>query len=305
MDGRIGCKPTKQILCRSCLEILRLLDEHARTTRARICGWADESWLGVSLSPFAFKPEHGQLADNFAELRNLHFASEPGAHDICKKVRSGYRARLASAAVHPFRCWALVKSELSDLSGVADFTILTHHRWLSNSFDFRRLVRKLRLSKAGSVDMYATRVGRRKVGSYGWHMELRQRSATYVHGRNLWEMISKLRLWWIMVNLCMRYYEILWLWRCHWRCWQLRMEHSMELSAFVQDTVDALIYVLKGTKRVRVAGHYPGSKVTLDKADAINNEHLRCESLWIICITGAYWPTALHILCKQSCKIQQ
>ena len=53
----------------------------------------------------------------------------------------------------------------------------------------------------------------------------------------------------------------------------------MELSAFVQDTVDALIYVLKGTKRVRVAGHYPGSKVTLDKADAINNEHLRCESL--------------------------
>lgn len=118
---------------------------------------------------------------------------------------------MASAAVHPFRCWALVKSELSDLSGVADFTILTHHRWLSNSFDFRRLVRKLRLSKAGSVDMYATRVGRRKVGSYGWHMELRQRSATYVHGRNLWEMISKLRLWWIMVNLCMRYYEILWL----------------------------------------------------------------------------------------------
>ena len=82
----------------------------------------------------------------------------------------------------------------------------------------------------------------------------------------------------------------------------VRMDHSMELSAFVQDTIDALIYVLKGTKRVRVAGHYPGSKVTLDKADAINNEHLRCESL---CITGAYWPTALHILCKQSCKIQQ
>ncbi|CAE7407662.1 ALKBH3 [Symbiodinium pilosum] len=31
------------------------------------------------------------------------------------------------------------------------------------------------------------------------------------------------------------------------------------------DTVDALIYVLNGTKRVRVAGHFPGSRVTLDK----------------------------------------
>ena len=57
------------------------------------------------------------------------------------------------------------------------------------------------LGVAGSVDLYATRVGRKKVGSYGWHL----------------------------------------------------------------DTVDALIYVLKGAKRVRVAGHYAGSKVTLDK----------------------------------------
>ena len=30
--------------------------------------------------------------------------------------------------------------------------------------------------------------------------------------------------------------------------------------------MDALIYVLNGTKRVRVAGHFPGSRVTLDKA---------------------------------------
>eukprot|EP00933_Yihiella_yeosuensis_P023288 TRINITY_DN18140_c0_g3_i1.p1 TRINITY_DN18140_c0_g3~~TRINITY_DN18140_c0_g3_i1.p1 ORF type:complete len:421 (+),score=72.57 TRINITY_DN18140_c0_g3_i1:37-1299(+) len=31
------------------------------------------------------------------------------------------------------------------------------------------------------------------------------------------------------------------------------------------DTVDALIYILEGKKRVRIAGHYPGSKVVVDK----------------------------------------
>ena len=34
--------------------------------------------------------------------------------------------------------------------------------------------------------------------------------------------------------------------------------------------MDALIYVLNGTKRVRVAGHFPGSRVTLDKATRHN-----------------------------------
>ncbi|CAJ1364540.1 unnamed protein product [Effrenium voratum] len=57
------------------------------------------------------------------------------------------------------------------------------------------------LKVAGSVDFYASRVGRDSVGSYGWHT----------------------------------------------------------------DTVDALIYVLKGNKRIKIAGHYPGSKVTMDK----------------------------------------
>ncbi|CAE7564298.1 unnamed protein product [Symbiodinium natans] len=39
------------------------------------------------------------------------------------------------------------------------------------------------------------------------------------------------------------------------------------------DTVDALIYVLNGTKRVRVAGHFPGSRVTLDKATWMQSMH--------------------------------
>ena len=124
-------------------------------------------------------------------------------------------------------------------------------------------------------------------------------------------MISKLRLpWWIMVNLWISTYD------CdaiEGGCWQSGITQFI-FRWHVQDTVDAIIYVLKGTKRVRVAGHYPGSKVTLDKAERCHLQrttpHLRC--MWFRmnhmyhidshCITSAYWLTALHILCKQSCK---
>ena len=52
------------------------------------------------------------------------------------------------------------------------------------------------------------------------------------------------------------------------------VDHSIYGAFVVQDAVDAIIYVLKGTKRVRVAGHYPGSKVTLDKApESVSNTH--------------------------------
>ena len=44
-----------------------------------------------------------------------------------------------------------------------------------------------------------------------------------------------------------------------------------QVSSCTQDTVDALIYVLNGTKRVRVAGHFPGSRVTLDKVPRLQS----------------------------------
>ena len=115
------------------------------------------------------------------------------------------------------------------------------------------------------MDLYATRVGRKKVGSYGWHMDRRNsKESTENHRKASSSSIfyfSGLQI--AYCNLNAMFYN-----QNHRK--RIKMNQVISIH---QDTVDALIYVLKGTKRVRVAGHYPGSKVTLDKASDDIDSH--------------------------------
>ena len=105
---------------------------------------------------------------------------------------------------------------------------------------------------SGSVDLYCSRVGRRPVNSYGWHTEPWKISDSRLQCRRAESS-----------RVCVQRYVMN----------RLNVRGKRKLTCRTEDTVDALIYVLNGTKRVRVAGHFPGSRVTLDKATWMQSMH--------------------------------
>lgn len=105
-----------------------------------------------------------RIAESIGFAREAHVVLEISGSfapllATCPDVRSRCCSWLASSALHSPGCCALAR-------------ICATYQWLEGPDSWHLTSLDTLRAEEGLISLYITRVGRKKVGSYGWHMEL-------------------------------------------------------------------------------------------------------------------------------------